>query len=54
MCGLFTTIIESEDLTIGSIIVVLGEVLYMIVFKMFTLEELKDTFEEIQAEQQSE
>jgi|LauGreDrversion4_2_1035121.scaffolds.fasta_scaffold136758_2 quinol-cytochrome oxidoreductase complex cytochrome b subunit len=47
MCGIFTTIIKSEDLAIGSIIVVLGEVLYMIVFEVLTIEELKDTFEEI-------
>jgi len=51
MCGIFTTIISSSDLTIGSIIVVLGELLYMVIFRVFTMEELKNSFDEIEAEE---
>jgi hypothetical protein len=54
MCGLFTSIIEAHDLVTASIIVVFGEVLYMIVFKMFNVEELKESFIEILAEQEIE
>lgn len=50
MCGIFTTIISSSDLTIGSIIVVLGELLYMVIFRLFTMEELKNSFDEIEAD----
>lgn len=54
MCGLFTSVIESEDLKTGSVIVVLGEVLYMIVFRVFNVEELKESFNEILLEEEME
>ena len=54
MCGLFTSVIESEDLKTGSVIVVLGEVLYMIVFRVFNVEELKESFYEILLEEEME
>lgn len=54
MCGLFTSVIESEDLKTGSVIVVLGEVLYMIVFRVFNVEDLKESFNEILLEEEME
>ena len=46
--------IESEDLKTGSVIVVLGEVLYMIVFRVFNVEDLKESFNEILLEEEME
>jgi len=46
MCGLFTTIF-GNDFTIASIILLVGEVLYMIVFRLFSLAELREAFRDI-------
>lgn len=58
MCGLFNTIFttcteknnvcnKNSDLVIPSIIIVLGEILYMIVFRFFNTDELRETFADI-------
>ena len=50
MCGLFTTIFGS-DFIVASIILLFGEVLYMVVFRLFSLAELKEAFREILTQQ---
>jgi hypothetical protein len=49
MCGLFTTIF-GRDFVVASIILLIGEVLYMIVFRIFSLAELKEAFRDILSE----
>lgn len=47
MCGLFTSLISAGDLGLASVIVVSGEVLYMLVYKFFNTSELKEAFIEL-------
>ncbi len=47
MCGLFTSIIAKNNIAIASLIVVAGEILYMIVYRFFNTIELRETFDEI-------
>jgi uncharacterized protein (DUF58 family) len=47
MCGLFTSIINAGDLGLASLIVVLGELLYMLMFKFLSTAELEETFTSI-------
>ena len=46
MCGLFTTIFGS-DFTISSIILILGELLFMITFKLLKINQLKEAYAEV-------
>lgn len=46
MCGIFTSIF-GRDFVIASLILVVGEILYMIVFKFYSTTELRETFREI-------
>lgn len=46
MCGLFTSIF-GQDFTIASIILLVGEILYMFVFRLFSLSELRESFKEV-------
>ena len=47
MCGLFKSIFEANELGLASMLVVLGEIFYMIVFSLFNTAELRETFDEI-------
>jgi hypothetical protein len=51
MCGLFTSIF-GRDFIIASIILLLGEILYMIIFRVFSLSDLKEALRELLKEQQ--
>ena len=50
MCGLFTSIF-GKDFVIASLILVLGEIIYMIVFKLYDTTELRQAFREILLQQ---
>lgn len=51
MCGVFTTIFESEDLAIGSVIIAIGQLLFTLIIGKFTLTDLKDVLYDPQAKQ---
>lgn len=46
MCGLFTSIF-GKDFTVASIILLVGEILYMIVFRLFSISELRESFKDV-------
>ena len=46
MCGLFTSIFGKEFI-MASLILLVGEVLYMVVFRIFSLSELREAFKDI-------
>lgn len=46
MCGLFTSIFGS-DFIMASLILLVGEILYMVVFRLFSLSELREAFKEV-------
>ena len=46
MCGLFTSIF-GRDFTVASFILLIGEILYMVVFRLFSLSELRESFKEV-------
>jgi hypothetical protein len=50
MCGIFTSIFGT-DFVVASIILVFGELIYMIVFKFYNTTELRETFREILQEE---
>jgi hypothetical protein len=50
MCGLFTSIF-GKDFAIASVILVIGEILYMLIFRFFNTSELRETFKQILIEQ---
>jgi hypothetical protein len=47
MCGIFRTLYGEQDIKIASIIVVIGEIVYMIVFRVFSTSELRETYKDI-------
>jgi hypothetical protein len=51
MCGLFTSIF-GEDFVWSSLILLVGEILYMIVFSYFSTNELKESMMEILEEEE--
>ncbi|CDW80277.1 integral membrane protein [Stylonychia lemnae] len=53
MFGLFTSIF-GRDFTVASIILLVGEILYMIVFRIFSLSELREAFKQVLYEQEDE
>lgn len=46
MCGLFTSIF-GRDFIVASIILLFGEILYMIIFRVFSLSELREALREL-------
>lgn len=53
MCGLFTSIF-GRDFIVASIILLFGEILYMFIFRLFSLSELREALRELLQEQHSE
>lgn len=53
MCGVFTLIIEANNIVVASVIVVVGEIFYMIAFGFFekNINELRESLDDIRKDQ---
>ena len=51
MCGLFTSIF-GKDFIVASLILIGGEIFYMIIFRIFSITELKQSYYDVLKEQE--